>query len=130
MCRADDAELATIWDEKQRTAAKDHKCTECYRTIQVGERYRHISSLHEGHWRRDRMCPHCAAAGEWLVAMCGGYLLTEIYEELVEHWHEGYRSIPFARLIVGMRRKWHGGRDPVPAGMRELAKSMMQGAVR
>lgn len=130
MCRADDVERAVVWNEEQRTAAKAHKCTECYRDIQAGERYRHISSLHDGHWRRDRMCAHCMAAGGWLVATCGGYLLTEIYEELVEHWDEGYRSVPFARLIVGMRRKWHSGRDSIPTGMYELATSMMQGAVR
>lgn len=58
------------------------------------------------------------------------YVLREVYEELEEHWNEGYKSVPFARLIAGMRRKWHGGRDPVPTGMREMAESMMQRAVR
>ncbi|MCW2904231.1 MAG: hypothetical protein JWO67_6496 [Streptosporangiaceae bacterium] len=130
MCRVEDAEPATLWDEQQRIAAKAHLCSECGRAIQIGERYRHISSLTDGHWSRDRMCAHCMAAGDWLVATCGGYLLTEIYEELVEHWDEGYRSVPFARLIVGMRRKWHDGRDPIPTGMRDLATSMMQKAVR
>lgn len=130
MCRADDIERATIWDENERTAAVEHKCCECYRIIRVGERYRDLRTLHEGRWSRDRTCRHCLAASGWLVAMCGAYVLREVYEELEEHWNEGYKSVPFARLIAGMRRKWHGGRDPVPTGMREMAESMMQRAVR
>lgn len=130
MCRVDDAEPATLWYGRERTAAKQWKCGECCRDIAVGDKYHEDNSLSDGHWRRDRTCPHCHAAGGWLIAMCGGYLVTEMHEELEEHWDEGYRSIPFARLIVGMRNKWHDGRDPIPTGVREMAKSMMQGAVR
>lgn len=125
MCRVDDAEPATLWYSRERTASKDWKCCECYRRIAGGERYREFNSLFDGRWSRDRTCLHCYAAGDWLMATCGGYLGTELHEELIEHWDEGYRSIPFARLIVGMRTKWHDGRDPIPTGMRELATTMM-----
>lgn len=129
MCRVDDSECATIWQEQQRKAGKDHVCSECRRWIWVGEHYRHVSALSDGRWSRDHVCLHCTAAAEWLTAACGGYLLTEVLEELEEHWDEGYRSIAFARLIVGMRRRWHEGRDPVPTGVRAMATAMMQARV-
>jgi hypothetical protein len=129
VCRVDDAERATIWDEKERTAAKTHPCSECRRTIAVGERYRHISTLSDSRWSRDYVCAHCTAAATWLSVTCGGYLLTEVLEELVEHWDEGYRSVPFARMIAGMRQRWHEGRDPVPTGVRAMATAMLQARV-
>ncbi len=32
-------------------------------------------------------------------------------------------------MIVGMKRKWHDGRDPVPEGVREMAEKMVHAKV-
>jgi hypothetical protein len=50
---------------------------------------------------------------------------TSLYDELLEHWRDGFRSAGLFRLIVGMRRRWHDGRDPVPTGVGALARQML-----
>lgn len=121
MCAIDDAEPAAVWNETTRRAAKAHTCEECSRCIHIGEHHQYVSCLHDGRWSNFRTCAHCDAAAVWMRKVCGGYLTGGLLEELVEHWHEGYRSIGFGRLIVGMRHRWHDGRDPVPDSAEVLA---------
>lgn len=131
MCAIDSCDPATLWSEKWRTARKPHRCEECDRIIAVSERYRFVSALTDGHWSDYRTCAHCAVAGRWLDEVCGGYPSMMLREELFEHWHEGFRSIPFGRLAVGQKLRWHDGRDPVPDGaaVAELARQMMRAQV-
>lgn len=129
MCAIDDCEPATVWTEAWRVGRKPWRCFECDRTIPVGEHHNYVSTLVEGRWDSFRRCGHCMAAGVWLAEVCGGYPLGMLREELIEHWHEGYRSVPFARLIVGQKRRWHDGRDPVPTGVAEMAKQMLRAQV-
>lgn len=131
MCAIDDLEPSTVWSEKWRTARKAHPCGECDRTIAPSERYHFVSALTDGHWSDHRTCAHCAAAGTWLHEVCGGYPTSMLREELAEHWNQGFRSVPFGRLVVGVQRRWHDGRDPVPdsAVVAGLAKQMMRAQV-
>lgn len=126
MCAIDDAEQPEFWHDEWRTAAKDHACGECRRRIRRGERHHFVSSLYDGRWSSWRTCEHCIHAATWINSVCGGYLLGGLLEELVEHWHEGFRSVGFGRLIVGVQRQWHDGRDEVPTGVAELATAMMR----
>lgn len=131
MCAVDDAEPWDFCSETERRAAKPHTCAECGRRVAVGERYHHLVGVMDGRWSTWRTCAHCIAAGAWMSTVCSGYLLGDLLTELVEHWDEGYRSIPFARLVVGVKRRWHGGRDPIPDAdqVRALAREMMREAV-
>lgn len=75
-----------------------------------------------------RMCAHCEAAAAWLVNVCGGCVFGEVRAELVDHWREGYASIPLGRLIGGMRLGWAAGRMAVPdwasaLGVRDAART-------
>jgi hypothetical protein len=126
MCAIDDCDMATVWTESWRVARKPWTCEECARTISAGESYRYVSALFDGHWGSYRRCAHCMAAGAWMGEVCGGYPIGMLREELTEHWHEGYRSVPFARLIVGQKRQWHDGRDPIPTGVVEMATKMLR----
>jgi len=107
------------------------RCEECARAIAVGETYVFLVGLYDGQWSTYRWCLHCEAAGAWMWRVCGGYPLGMLREELQEHWHEGYRSVAFGRLVVGVRRGWLGGRAAVPDKdeVRSLADEMMHRAV-
>lgn len=131
MCAIDDAEPLEVSHQQQRRARKAWACGECRRTIQPGELYRYLTGrvYSDNEWLEFRWCRHCHAAGEWMGEVCGGYPREMLLEELREHWEEGYRSIPFARLIVGVKHGWHDGRDPEPVGVRELAKAMLAAQV-
>lgn len=129
MCAIDDSEPPTVYREQQPRARKPHRCAECARTIPPGERYHRITGLWDGRWDQIHQCRHCVAVSAWMNTVCGGYLFYNLLEELIEHWDEGYRSVPLARLIVGMKRKWHDGADPVPEGVGDLATQMMRAQV-
>jgi hypothetical protein len=129
MCSVDDCPPPQVYDEAHRVARKVHLCTECWRDIKVGEKYVHIRGLWEDAWSTHRLCWHCGALSAFMVRLCGGWVFGSLYTELVDHWREGYASIPLGRLIVAMRLKWHGGVDPVPSGCGEMARELMAGAV-
>lgn len=120
MCRVDDAESALMLASETRKARKQHKCDECGRVIQVGETYLHERGIHECEPFTNRTCGHCKVARDWLQGQCGGWVFTQVEEELREHWYEdtGYRTRELARLIYGMGRHWQarkGGLLPLPA---------------
>jgi hypothetical protein len=132
MCAVEDCEPWAVCREEWPAARKEHRCNECRRTIRSGEKYRKITgiiSYPNSKWENHRICEHCDAMSAWMTVMCGGWPLDDLYGELVEHWREGYASIPFGRLIACMRLKWHDGNDPVPEGMGAVAKSMLDAAV-
>lgn len=126
MCRYEDAPSPTFFQETWPKAAKPHRCLECGRVIKKGETHRAVHGKWEDRFDSFRVCAHCDAAREWLTVVCGGSVFGEVLEELVEHWeYEDFRSIPFGRLIVGMKHRWHDGTDPVPTGIHELATAML-----
>lgn len=108
MCRIEDSEMSDLIVTSYPRAAKNHACFECRQAISKGDVHLHSKSLYDGHWSSARLCQRCEAAAKWLTRECGGYIFGEIEEELVEHWHEGYQSLPLGRLIVHMRRRWVG----------------------
>lgn len=107
MCMVDDAEYSAIHRSDWRRARKEHRCVDCGRTIQRGERYLSAGGLYEGAWWADKQCEHCNGAAQLLVRECGGFLFAGVQEDLAEHVSE---PLPWrmqaARYVVGMRRQW------------------------
>jgi len=117
MCRIDDAERYEFAAIVRPKARKQHKCCECGRAILPGERYESMSGKLDGEIERLKTCEHCASARDWLITHCGGFVFTQVDEELREHFHEGYRADRVGRLIIGIKRQWkafRGGMMPVP----------------
>jgi hypothetical protein len=44
-----------------RKARKSHRCTTCYRRIEVGESYQYATGKFDDRWHEFRMCVHCEA---------------------------------------------------------------------
>lgn len=129
MCRAEDAELPSVLNETSPRAKKLHRCSECYRTITIGETYLRVFGVWDERPATYKICQHCESVRAWLMVVCGGYIFGQVLEELVEHWeYEDFRSIPFGRLIVNMKLCWHDGKDlvPDPGYVRSMAKEMLQ----
>lgn len=98
------------WDffsSGERTARREHKCTECGRVILKSEVYEHARGRYDGNFSTYKTCRHCMRARSLLTKECGGYLFQGVYEDLHEHIHEILPwSMKAARLCVGMNRKW------------------------
>lgn len=108
MCAIDDGEGFEFSRGFMRKARKEHRCCECGRGIEVGERHEYMRGLYDGSWDTFRTCAHCIAARSWLRVECRGWLYCGVGEELEQHWDDSgeYRSAWLARAIVGMRRQW------------------------
>jgi hypothetical protein len=94
--------------ETQPVARKEHRCSDCGRTIQVGERYkRHVFISDEG-LENCVQCDRCKAATNWLDLVCGGWLYNAVNEDIAEHWgeHPEFRSLALGHLVVAARRGW------------------------
>lgn len=113
MCAIEDCEPWKVCRQENRRARKQHRCTECGRTIQTGERYSCITGLAEDHWQRFRICNHCLAAGRWLDIMCSGWPLTMLCDELREHSEE-FQSDLLGDLYQSVRNGWQDGQAPIP----------------
>lgn len=131
MCAIDDCEPWKIRNDTEPCALKDYECVECHRTIAAGERYHKLVGLLESGAKFEtyRTCRHCSALSSFMNVMCGGWIIGDLYTELVDHWREGYASIPLGRLIACMRLRWHDGADPVPTEAGAIARQMLGKAV-
>jgi len=99
------------------TARKAHKCAECYRTIEPGERYFVDRYLWEGKMHNHKTCAHCNVVRQWLYEECGGWLYSGIKADIREHATSGDYPMPVLRLAVGMMWGWRtrlGRTLPVP----------------
>jgi hypothetical protein len=125
MCAIDDCEPWTVVNHTKPKARKEYPCIECGRTIRVGETYAKCVGLCEGYWSTSHSCLHCEAMGQFMREMCGSWPISQLREELEEHWRDGYASVAFGRLVACMRLKWHDGADPLPEDTGDLAKQLM-----
>lgn len=118
MCMFDDGDGAvTMLSAADPVARKTHKCRECGRTIEPGERYHVDRFLWEGSLDTHKTCGHCMVARQWLQDECGGYLFGAVEEDIREHAHNGMYPMGLHRLAVGMAWKWRTPRGrmlPLP----------------
>lgn len=106
MCMTD-YDPPTLYQSSMRKAKKQHKCGECYRTIEPGEQYQYVLGVWNGARGDHKTCQHCVVAQILLFDKCHGFIHQGVKEDLHEHLYEPIEwKYTAARLIVGMRRKW------------------------
>ena len=76
-------EPASLCNATYRVARKEHKCTECVRSISVGTKHKLIKMLYDGAWESYRICTLCDEIGKHFA--CGqsrviGALWTDLEE--------------------------------------------------
>lgn len=118
MCRIDDCERVEIFQKVDRKARKEHSCSECGRPIAIGETYHYVAGKIEGRLDTYYTCSHCMVGQEWLLKNCGGWIYTQVLEEIREHAEE-YPKIALGlyKISFGGSRKWQrkrGGLMPLP----------------
>lgn len=91
-----------------RKARIEHRCGDCLRSIEPGETYEYFTALYDGYWFEAKTCVHCIEARRWLLDVCGGWLYTEVLDELREHYIESslYASVSLGRLLAAGKRQW------------------------
>lgn len=87
MCMAG-GDYVELLSEVILRARKPHRCDECDRSIEPGERYRRHSYVYEGEFSSHAFCSHCWEAKRWLEVVCEGWVYSGILEDLAEHVSE------------------------------------------
>lgn len=117
MCDLDYTDGAsTVLQYSTPMARKPHKCCECYRFIDEGEKYYRTVAAFDGSVRTYKTCAHCQIPILWLTVQCGWYSFGYVQEDITEHAY--YESYAVKRVAVSMRRKWrrrNGTMMPIPA---------------
>ena len=111
MCMYDDTDGWKVFHQTDRRAAKEHRCSECRRTIEKGETYRNTSGLSNGYdsWSTFHTCAHCQQAIRWLIVACEGYIYEMTAEDLAEHVtgdESDIRSAALTRLVRWQLAGW------------------------
>jgi hypothetical protein len=85
MCDCGDFDPPSVFDERMVTARKSHRCSECSRTIQKGERYKYIFGVWDGDARSFHTCAECLSAWEWFNKEyeCDCYIFGEMLGEFL-----------------------------------------------
>ena len=110
MCMIDDAEMVLVANSVHPIARKPHRCWECGRQIEVGERYRRTGIVEDGTAWTHKACLHCAGVMDTLSKECRGVVYGGVYEDVADHAdYDVAWAIP---LVEGMRARWRG-RDGV-----------------
>lgn len=113
MCNCDDYDPPSVYNESEPKAKKEHRCSECRRTIEVGEQYLRIEGCWDGVWSTSKVCRHCSAMADVMrsISECFcpsmGNMLCEFFDED----RDGHGTLP-ARLYHSARRKWRYKRGP------------------
>lgn len=73
---------AQIWESDIRKAAKPHRCCECGRVIEKGQKYEYYSMLFDGSWSHYNTCLICMEIAD--AFCCDGRLFGELWSSFVE----------------------------------------------
>lgn len=119
MCMIDYSDGNDWYADSWPKARKSHKCIDCGRAIEVGERYLRAACGGDGSVTTQIQCAHCNGAAELLQKYCHGFVFGSVQEDLEEHIGGYPWSMDAARRVVGMRRRWkrfrNAGLMPVPS---------------
>lgn len=72
--------------DEWRNARKTHKCGECYRMIQIGEKYKCEKNVYEGELETFKTCTDCMSVRDALFC---NWMYGEIWEAVGEEVNNG-----------------------------------------
>jgi len=77
---------------EHRRAGKEHKCSECGRTIGIREEYEHVSGMWDGDFSRFKTCLDCLSIRN--AFFCDGFNFEMLRDDLWEHVWDTQGEIP------------------------------------
>lgn len=110
-----DLEPCEVWDERDRKARKEHKCSACGGKITVGSLYVVHFNVFEGEAKSDKMCKPCEAARREFAKDHDGMLcmprelINMIRECIGEEGGEEFANPRWIELIAEMNARLNGG---------------------
>lgn len=117
VCGCDDGDAEHLSTTHVKAARKEHRCTDCARTIRVGESYVADTWLFEGSVDTTKGCADCAAIVDYMRAAvpCFCWMHDSLLDDALECAREYDHESP--GLVFGLLRRFvtiarKGGRVP------------------
>lgn len=88
-----------------RTARKEHRCDECYRTIMPGEKYEYVSGIWDGRPESYKTCLDCVSLRETFF---DSWCYTQVWDDFNDEFGCVGAVVPeacIAKLTPGARAK-------------------------
>ena len=76
---------ASAYTQKNRRAAKEHRCTECGETITKGTMYEYVKGLWDGAWSAYKTCLSCVEIRDHFACV-SGWLFGEVWSQIEENF--------------------------------------------
>ena len=103
-----------FYDEKTRKARKPHRCCECGKTIQSGERYHYAAGKFEGDLFTQKTCLLCDEIRRHFY--CDGWTFCSLWDDIVEQlFSYSFRfeclqglSVEAREMVLARWRSWKG----------------------
>lgn len=94
-----------FYHQEVRRAKKEHRCSECGRSISPGESYEHVRGKWDGYVDTFKTCPRCLALKAWVQARvpCLCWAHGNIIEDAIEGAREYAHEAP--GLLFGAYRR-------------------------
>lgn len=102
----DDDGRVTVLHARRPRARREHRCDECRRAIEPGERYVVERYVYEGAATSHKTCRHCDAVRAWLLHECGGFVYGGVADDLGAHLQEGEYGAAVKLAGAGIERSW------------------------
>lgn len=95
----------TLLTQKRPVAVKVHKCDECGRDIEKGEKYLLESFVFEGQVSTHKTCRHCESVREYVCchSMDGMFGYGNVAEDISDMDDGSWQT---RLMLAGMKRKW------------------------
>lgn len=121
-----DYESPSVYSARMVRARKPHRCEECSRVIQVGERHEYVFGVYDGYTITPRTCSHCVGIRQFVKINipCFCYLHGNLIDDCRETIRAAYEQAPdevkgvafgFGRLLVKARRERRAMREGLAA---------------
>jgi len=93
-----DYETPSVYTETHPTAAKSHRCCECYDEIPKGAVYQHVKGLWDGRWGSFKTCERCESQIEDYRLQVGeqppfGLLRDWCFNSDIKFWADEPRTV-------------------------------------
>ncbi len=115
-----DYEIAECFFESSPIAKKPHKCCECGRIIEPGEKYIRESGKWTGEFSVYKTCIDCFSVREEMF--CEGYLYTTLWENVCEYLRDVDYEISEKCLLTLTPRARNMILDIIEEDLKELEK--------
>lgn len=109
MCEFCADDVATVWSQTTRRAAKPHRCQCCGAAVAVGEKYVVTKTLFDGEWSTEKMCRKCdgiqAAFGKEHRYYPGAWELDKALDQCIDEGDGDVRRWQRYRRAISQRRQ-------------------------